>query len=67
MLIRRPHRVLFLVRDRQSGGQLLGELSLQYLLSDLETCFKMAWREIWQSLDLKENGFGIEAEATGKF
>lgn len=36
-------------------------------LSDLETCFKMAWRDIWQSLDLKESGFGIEAEATGKF
>jgi glycosyltransferase involved in cell wall biosynthesis len=36
-------------------------------LSDLETCFKMAWREIWNQLDLKESGFGIEAEATGKF
>jgi glycosyltransferase involved in cell wall biosynthesis len=36
-------------------------------LSDLETCFKMAWRDIWMSLDLKEDGFGIEAEATGKF
>lgn len=36
-------------------------------LSDLETCFKMAWRDIWEGLSLKENGFGIEAEATGKF
>jgi glycosyltransferase involved in cell wall biosynthesis len=36
-------------------------------LSDLETCFKMAWRHIWQGLDLQEDGFGIEAESTGKF
>lgn len=36
-------------------------------LSDLETCFKMAWRDVWLSLDLREKGFGIEAEATGKF
>lgn len=36
-------------------------------LSDLETCFKMAWRDIWTSIELTENGFGIEAEATGKF
>jgi dolichol-phosphate hexosyltransferase len=36
-------------------------------LSDLETCYKMAWRDIWMTLDLKQNGFGIEAEITGKF
>ncbi len=36
-------------------------------LSDLETCLKLAWRDIWESLELKQNGFGIEAEATGKF
>ena len=36
-------------------------------LSDLETCFKMARREAWTSLDLKQDGFGIEAEATGGF
>ncbi|MGQ0679054.1 MAG: glycosyltransferase family 2 protein [Actinomycetota bacterium] len=36
-------------------------------LSDLETCFKMAWRDVWQSLKLKESGFGIEAEVTGRF
>lgn len=36
-------------------------------LSDLETCFKMAWRDIWEQLDLRQNGFGIEAEATGGF
>lgn len=35
-------------------------------LTDLETCYKMAWRDIWQSLRLKQDGFGIEAEITGK-
>lgn len=36
-------------------------------LSDLETCFKMAWRDIWQAQELSEDGFGIEAEVTAKF
>lgn len=35
-------------------------------LWDLETCFKMARREAWLSLDLAQNGFGVEAEMTGK-
>lgn len=35
-------------------------------LLDLETCFKMARREVWLSLDLEQSGFGIEAEVTGK-
>jgi dolichol-phosphate hexosyltransferase len=36
-------------------------------LSDVETCFKMARTESWRSLDIRSQGFGIEAEATGKF
>jgi glycosyltransferase involved in cell wall biosynthesis len=36
-------------------------------LSDVETCFKMAETEVWRSLRLRSGGFGIEAEATGKF
>lgn len=35
-------------------------------LTDMETCFKVFKREIIQSLDLKENRFGIEPEITGK-
>jgi dolichol-phosphate hexosyltransferase len=35
-------------------------------LSDVETCFKMATTETWRSLDLRSDGFGIEAETTGK-
>ena len=36
-------------------------------LSDIETCFKMAPAEVWRSLELRSNGFGVEAEATAKF
>jgi dolichol-phosphate hexosyltransferase len=36
-------------------------------LSDIETCFKMAPADVWRSLRLKSDGFGIEAEATAKF
>jgi dolichol-phosphate hexosyltransferase len=36
-------------------------------LSDIETCFKLAPVEVWRSLDLRSDGFGIEAECTGKF
>lgn len=36
-------------------------------LTDVETCFKMSRTETWRSLDLRSDGFGIEAEATGKF
>jgi glycosyltransferase involved in cell wall biosynthesis len=35
-------------------------------ISDIETCLKMARRETWRSLSLKSNGFGVEAEITGK-
>ena len=35
-------------------------------LSDVETCFKMARTDVWRSLALRSNGFGIEAEATGR-
>jgi dolichol-phosphate hexosyltransferase len=35
-------------------------------LSDVETCFKLAHTELWRSLDLRSNDFGIEAEFTGK-
>ncbi len=36
-------------------------------LSDIETCFKVAATEDWRSLGLTSKGFGIEAEATGRF
>ncbi len=36
-------------------------------LSDIETCFKLAPLEEWRVLDLRTEGFGIEAEVTAKF
>ncbi len=36
-------------------------------LSDVETCFKMAETGLWRSLAITSDGFGIEAEVTGKF
>jgi len=35
-------------------------------ISDLETCFKMARTPVLRSLDLRANGFDIEAEVTAK-
>jgi glycosyltransferase involved in cell wall biosynthesis len=36
-------------------------------ISDIETCFKVARTDAWRSVRLRSNGFGIEAEVTGKF
>ncbi len=36
-------------------------------LTDVETCFKMARTSVWRSLDIRSQGFGLEAESTGKF
>jgi dolichol-phosphate hexosyltransferase len=35
-------------------------------LTDIETCLKVAPRRTWERVDLRSNGFGIEAELTGK-
>ena len=35
-------------------------------LTDIETCLKVAPTGHWRKLDLRSNGFGIEAELTGK-
>jgi glycosyltransferase involved in cell wall biosynthesis len=35
-------------------------------ISDLETCYKMARTEVLRGLDLRSNGFDIEAEVTAK-
>lgn len=36
-------------------------------LTDVETCFKLARTSVWRSLEIRSNGFGIEAESTAKF
>ncbi|QXC62108.1 glycosyltransferase family 2 protein [Aquihabitans sp. G128] len=35
-------------------------------LTDIETCLKVAPTTTWRRVDLQSNGFGIEAELTGK-
>ena len=35
-------------------------------ISDLETCFKLMPLTLYRELDLKEQGFGVEAEVTAK-
>ena len=35
-------------------------------LTDIETCLKVAPTSMWRKVDLQSNGFGIEAELTGK-
>jgi glycosyltransferase involved in cell wall biosynthesis len=36
-------------------------------LSDVYTCFKLAPTAMWRSLELRSDGFGVEAESTAKF
>ncbi len=35
-------------------------------ISDLETCFKLIPADLYRSLDVRQTGFGMEAEVTGK-
>ncbi len=35
-------------------------------LTDVETCLKLAPTQMWRDMDIRSNGFGIEAEMTGK-
>src|SRR5215472_15404654 len=35
-------------------------------ISDLETCFKLMPATLYRELDIRETGFGMEAEVTGK-
>jgi glycosyltransferase involved in cell wall biosynthesis len=62
-----PHRVhLFW---HYVGNRLLTILSNMFTnlnLTDMETCYKLFRREILQQIQIRENGFGIEAELTAK-
>jgi hypothetical protein len=35
-------------------------------ISDLETCYKLMPLELYRSMNIKSEGFGMEAEITGK-
>jgi glycosyltransferase involved in cell wall biosynthesis len=63
----RPHRVLYFWHS--VGNRVLTAASNAFTnlnLTDMETCYKAFRREVVQSLDLKEDRFGVEPEITAK-
>ncbi|WAB84021.1 glycosyltransferase family 2 protein [Microcella daejeonensis] len=48
------------------GVNLFTNIMYNAYISDVETCFKLMPLELYRSLDIKEKGFGMEAEVTGK-
>ena len=63
----RPHRVLYYWHA--VGNRLLttaSNMATNLNLSDMETCYKAFRREVLDSLDLREDRFGIEPEITAK-
>ncbi|MCZ6792128.1 MAG: glycosyltransferase family 2 protein [Planctomycetota bacterium] len=66
-LTTRPHRVLFFwhsVANRMLT--LLSNMLTNLNLTDMETGYKVFRREVVRSLDLREDGFGVEPEITSK-
>ena len=62
-----PHRVLYFWHS--VGNKLLTLLSNAFTnlnLTDMETCYKAFRREVLESIDLREDRFGIEPELTAK-
>lgn len=62
-----PHRVVYFWH--YLGNKLLTTLSnmtTNLNLTDMEVCYKVFKREVIQSIPLKENRFGFEAEITAK-
>lgn len=63
----KPHRILFFWHSL--GNKMLTMLSNMFTnlnLTDMETCYKIMKRDIFQSLHLVENRFGFEPEVTAK-
>jgi glycosyltransferase involved in cell wall biosynthesis len=48
------------------GVNLFTNILYNSYISDVETCFKLMPLELYRSLDIKEKGFGMEAEVTAK-
>ncbi|HEU0102726.1 MAG TPA: glycosyltransferase family 2 protein [Mycobacteriales bacterium] len=48
------------------GVTLCANVLFNAYLSDLETCFKLMPTALYRELDVREAGFGMEAEVTGK-
>lgn len=62
-----PHRVLyFWHRVGNMILTLLSNMVTNVNLSDMETCYKMLRRPVYESLEIEEKRFGIEPEMTAK-
>ena len=48
------------------GVTTLANVLFNCYISDLETCFKLIPAALYRDLDIREAGFGVEAEVTGK-
>lgn len=48
------------------GVTTLANVLFNCYISDLETCFKLLPANLYRSLNIRETGFGMEAEITGK-
>ncbi len=62
-----PHRVLYFWHS--VGNRFLtalSNMSTNLNLTDMETCYKAFRREVLDSIDLREDRFGFEAEVTAK-
>jgi glycosyltransferase involved in cell wall biosynthesis len=62
-----PHRVLYFWH--YLGNRfltLLSNMVTNLNLTDMETCYKMLRREVWEKIELEENRFGMEPEITAK-
>lgn len=62
-----PHRVLYFWHSVANAAlTLMSNMVTDLNLTDMENCYKVFRREVLQSLDLKEDRFGIEPEITAK-
>ena len=62
-----PHRVhLFWHYVGNRFLTIVSNMFTNLNLTDMETCYKMFKRDIFQQIRIRENGFGIEAELTAK-
>jgi glycosyltransferase involved in cell wall biosynthesis len=63
-----PRRVMYFWHRVGNGAlTLLSNMFTNVNLSDMETCYKMAWTELMKSLPLRTDRFGIEPELTARF
>jgi glycosyltransferase involved in cell wall biosynthesis len=62
-----PRRVMYFWHRVGNGAlTLLSNMFTNVNLSDMETCYKMAWTDLMKSLPLRTNRFGIEPELTAR-